>query len=477
MRQGQQAYVLNPDGVPTIGVRAKVQGHALTLNYEALPELTLKSITAYRKYRQDGTNSLSGNGVLKGFTLNPILFVDGTVIPEGINTVNPYDGYTPQRQRQISQEFQALGKSGDFSYVAGAFYFNEKSSEANFQQLTFVLPGGDAGVNLAPLQAFRGTAESYALFGQTSYTPNGGNLELTAGLRYTWDQKTLLLAGDVNPPRPARAAFENLSWLLSANYKFSNAAMAYVRASSGFRSGGINPASSTINTFAPEKVVSYEGGIKAEWFDRRLRTNLAAFYVDYKDLQISQFEAGSGGATSTIINAGKVVYKGIEAEITAIPVDGLTLDMSFGYTDPTYKTYLYRDPQTDMVTNVANEARMSQTAKFNSHIGAQYEADIGFATLSLRTDYAYRSTIYWFTLDRINKFNRELRSRPDHNLRARIGLAGIEVGGGALDLSLWGDNLTNDRNIDFGIDFGDLGFGSASFKKPRTLGIDAKLTY
>ena len=51
------------------------------------------------------------------------------------------------------------------------------------------------------------------------------------------------------------------------------------------------------------------------------------------------------------------------------------------------------------------------------------------------------------------------------------------VGSGTLDIGVWGDNLTNDRNIDFGIDFGDLGYASASFKKKRTFGVDARFTY
>lgn len=92
-------------------------------------------------------------------------------------------------------------------------------------------------------------------------------------------------------------------------------------------------------------------------------------------------------------------------------------------------------------------------------------------------DYAYRSTVYWFTLDRVNPFNRHIRSRPDHNLRARIALDDIQVGNALLGLSVWGDNLTDQRNIDFGIDFGDLGYASGSFKKPRTFGVDARIRY
>ena len=60
---------------------------------------------------------------------------------------------------------------------------------------------------------------------------------------------------------------------------------------------------------------------------------------------------------------------------------GLTLDGSIGYTDPKYKTYLYLDPATDTVINVASEARMSQAAKFNAHVGAHV---FGEATVRCR---------------------------------------------------------------------------------------------
>lgn len=465
LRSGQQALFPNRNGDLDVGAKARIQGHALTLNYEATPELTIKSISSYRKFYQDTILSLGGNGPLLGVT------------PSGVEQVVPYDGNNaPQKQYQVSQEFQALGKSGDFSYVAGAYYFYEKAHEHNRQALTFVL-NDTLGVNLNPVQAFKGTAESYAIFGQTSYRPGGGDLELTGGLRYTWDYKTILLRGDVQPNVSSQVDFQNLSWLVSANYQFTQGVMAYARVSTGFRSGGINPRSATINNFAPEKALAYEAGVKAEWFDRRLRTNLALFYTDYKDLQIQQFASGTGGATSEVVNAGKVSYQGVELEVTAIPVDGLTLEGSLGYTDPKYKRFDYRDPATDLIINVANEARMPQTSKFNSHVGAQYAYDVGVGELSARVDYSYRSTTYFFSLDRQNPFNRDVRARPDHNVRARVGLSGIAVGGGELDLGIWGNNLTNDKNIDFGIDFGGLGFGSASFKKPRTWGFDAKLSY
>jgi iron complex outermembrane receptor protein len=274
--------------------------------------------------------------------------------------VSPYSGNNaPQRQHQFSREFQALGKSGNFSYLAGVYYFKEKASENNRQALTFVLPGGAAGLNLTPVQAFGGSAESAAVFFQVSWKPTGldDRLEITGGARYTEDKKTASLRGDVQPSFSGRADFDNASWLLSASYNLDRDVMVYGRVSTGYRPGGINPRTSFINAFEPETARAYEIGLKSDLFDRRLRVNLAGYLTDYDDLQVNQFAAGTGGATSLIVNAGKVQLKGFEAEIVAAPVQGLTVDGSLGFVDTKYKTFLFRDPFTNAVRDVSGIAR------------------------------------------------------------------------------------------------------------------------
>ena len=450
---------------------ANVQGQSLTLNYEVTPALTLKSITAYRRFSQDSIFDLSGNGTLRGVVLDP------TTFQPSIGDTTLYNGSNTQHQYQISQEFQALGKSGDFSYVGGMYYFYENSTEVAPQALTFVLSGGQAGLNLAPALGDSGDRDSYALFGQTSYIPGGGNLELTAGLRYTSDYETMTLGGDVNPNLTGHASFTNTSWLLSANYKFTPDLMTYARVSTGYRGGGINARVNFINTFEPEKALAFEAGLKAEMFDRRLRTNLALFYTEYRDQQIQEFLAGSGGVTSIVANAGRVNYGGIELEIAAKVTEALTLDGSLGYTDQRYETFLYRDPATDQVINVASEAHLLNTPKFNSHVGAQYVVNFNVGNLETRVDYSYRSTIYYEVLDRLSPFNSYIRSHPDSEVRARIDLSNVQAGTGRLEFGIWGNNLTNQRNVSYGVDFGSLGFATATFEQPRTYGVDVKFNY
>lgn len=470
--EGRQIGFTDLKGRDRVDSRAKVRGHALRLEFNANDNLTLKSISAYRKFNQSTIMNLSGQGNLLGFVLDPVTFEPAGVVP-----VNLFNGNGEEKQWQVSQEFQALGSYDEWSYVLGAYYFYEKASEDNPQPLTVALPGGQVGVNLSPVSAFGGTARSFAAFGQVSYRPAAldDRLELTAGLRHTWDRKTIFLAGDRSGD--GRASFTNLSWLVSASYDLGQDVMAYGRVSSGYRSGGFSPRSEELLPFKPEKVIAYEGGLKAEFWDRRVRANLAVFYTDFSDQQLAQFAAGSGGASSLVTNAGKVGLKGIEAEITAVPVQGITLNGSVGIVDPNYKTYLYREPLSNELINVADEVKLASSAKFNSNVGAEYLTETAIGQLSVRVDYAYRSTVYWNALDRTTPFNRAIRSRPDHNLYARIGLSEIELSHGKLELSVWGDNLTNQENIDFGIDFGELGFAGASFKKPRSFGLDIKVTY
>jgi iron complex outermembrane receptor protein len=196
-------------------------------------------------------------------------------------------------------------------------------------------------------------------------------------------------------------------------------------------------------------------------------------------MQINQFASGSGGATSLILNAGKARIRGIEFEATAVPSDGLTLTGSLGYTDPKYKEFLFRDPFTNVVTDVAAEARFANVNKWNYILGAQYAfPKFNLGELSANVNYSWRSTIFFHPLDRVNVFNAQVASPGQGNLSARLTLANIPVGGRSkAELSVWGENLANNDKIAYGIDFGGLGFGGAYFAQPRSFGLDMKVKY
>ena len=125
-------------------------GHDLTLEYKMSDAASLKSVSSYRSFNQDTICSLTGNGVMRGVVLDPVTFAPS------IGDLNgPYQcNNAPQRQFQYSEELQLLGHTAQWSYVAGAYYFYERSSEYNRQSFTFVLPGGMAALNLSPVRVF-----------------------------------------------------------------------------------------------------------------------------------------------------------------------------------------------------------------------------------------------------------------------------------------------------------------------------------
>jgi len=478
--------------------KTRVQGHALTISYEPIPELTIKSITGYRKFFQDTILNLSGNGPLLGQVVD---FTSPTLV--SVQPVNPYNGNNaPQRQWQFSQELQALGKVGDISYLFGMYYFKEKSSENNRQALTLVTPVaglpflgfpqsvadgiaalnpglGVVGVNANPVQAFGGTSQSMAVFGQASWRPSSldDKLELTVGGRFTADDKSIYLAGDVFPVQRGRKSFENVSYLVSASYEVVDDVLVYGRLSTGYRSGGLNPRASVINSFDPEKAKAYEIGLKSQFLDNKVRLNLAGYMTDYTNLQIQQFAAGSGGATSLIVNAGKVRLSGFEAELTAAPFAGFQIDGSVGYVKTKYKTFLFRDPGTNLILDVADEAKPVYSPKWTVHLGAEYAQPVGDMTVRLRGDYSRRTKFYVNALDNTAPFNDLLISPTSTNVKARLSLEDIALGGGKMDVGLWGDNLLNQKRLSYGIDFGALGFAGATFQKPISYGVDARISF
>jgi iron complex outermembrane receptor protein len=190
--------------------------------------------------------------------------------------------------------------------------------------------------------------------------------------------------------------------------------------------------------------------------------------------------AGSGGASTIVVNAGKAVMKGYELEVQAVPLPGVTLDGSLGYTLPTYKSFPYRDPASNQLLDLAHEAFFIAQSKLTSHLGAQYSFQpLPFGVLSARVDFTYHSQRRFHPLNRSTQFNDQVKDPGQRNWDARITLADIPLGYGDAggEISVWGRNLTNEDHVAWGIDFGALGYGGRLYGIPRSFGVDVKLTY
>ncbi len=465
----------------------RVQGHALTINWE-IGDATLRSITGYRKWDNVSDSSdLDGNGGLVGFLVSPaVLAPPYPFIPEGVGPIDLFHTSNERHQKQFSQEFNLIGSIGDeFDYVLGAYYFRERATEDNPQGFTLVLPSpvpipiapgvdlNSFGVNLDTLLSYRHISRSMAAFTQLTWKPAAldSRLSITGGLRYTEDKKHLIQSAPVPPaPRDLTRKFNRLNWLANISYNWSDDIMTYVRASTGYKAGGFNARAADNNGFDPEDLTSYEIGFKSELFDRRLRFNVAAFRATYDDLQVQQFLAGTGGASSTTVNAAKATYTGIEAELQARLFDGFTVDGSIGYTDRKYKKFLFVDPLTGVTSDISKIAKFQYSAATTANIGAQYETALGsFGNFTARADWSYRSKIYWHP---VNPFNDAIADGGVGLLNARLSISDIDVGGAKASIAVWGRNLTKEDYMLSGIDFGSLGFAGVMYGDPRSYGIE-----
>ena len=462
---------LNVDRVNT----DKVDGHGLRLEFDLNANTLLRSLTGYREWSQITRNGgMDGQNGIRAFTVSPAALAPPyTIIPTGIREVNLFTaGISPRSQHQVSQEFNLIGNVGErFDYVAGLFYFKERSREYSRQYPVIALPAPFPPFAV-PLQSdisYVHESDSKAAFAQATFDLTD-RLSFTGGVRYTEDKKELEQTAPF--ARNLSKDFSQFNWSATLDFQLNDNVMTYARAATGYKAGGMN-ARSINSGYEPEDLTSYELGAKSELFDRRLRLNAALFYVDHKDMQFQQFVAGSRGATSNTVNAGKAEYKGLELEFEAALTDGLTFSGSLGYIDRDFKEFLLVDPVTNQVVDVASVAHFTYSAKETASAALQYDLPrFSVGQLSGRLEYNYRSKVYFQPSLIGTPLNESIAGAARSLLDARLTLADVSVGAAKASFALWGRNLTDEEYRIHGIDFGSLGYAGNVWGEPRSYGID-----
>ncbi|QMW22503.1 TonB-dependent receptor [Sandaracinobacteroides saxicola] len=300
-------------------------------------------------------------------------FADGRGLPNIANPNPAVTGYTlggfailnDGKHKQVTQEIKLNGKLfGDFvDYVVGGYFYDEKNTTdfADVFTLPFAAPPRGFPLLLADRTLNNNTT---AKAGYAQFDLNvTEQLKLTAGIRYTDEKKTFQISDNrascAANPLPIGCLNNNLVasngvaipttqrtklWTprFALNFKPNDDVLLFASATRGFKSGGWNARGTrrdTLLPFDPEVVWSYEVGAKTEWLDRRLRVNLTGFVLDTKALQTpSAFVNPSDGSVTFITqNFADYQNKGLELEITAVPVEGLNVFLNVGYQDDKYK--------------------------------------------------------------------------------------------------------------------------------------------
>jgi|TARA_R100000501_G_scaffold17919_3_gene35031 iron complex outermembrane receptor protein len=321
----------------------------------------------------------------------------------------------PIRQHQFSQELTLTGDSDTLNWVVGGYYFREKNREP----LTLTLfPFGASHIQRPELKA-----RSYAFFGQAEYNFTD-QLSLVAGLRYTKERKRyflsdyftastdtdpdvaedgFVLAGVPGLPDPfivdTSRTDDALTPKFGINYTPNDDVLLYVSATRGFKSGGYDYGASNAADasagYGPEKLWSYEAGLKSDLLDRRLRLNLTGFYYDYTDLQVQSYVQIGASFGARTENAATARVKGIEAEIVGRPVNGLELTANIAYLDAKYRDY----PDAFVTTfgNFdASGKRLNNAPEWSATLGGSYTFDLADSgEIAIGADTHVQSAVYF----------------------------------------------------------------------------------
>lgn len=253
---------------------------------------------------------------------------------------------------QYSQELRySYGKDHDpLKWTTGVYGWSSTEDDSSVTKTGKDMPAGwgnagDKNYCLAEMDAY-----GFAAFGQTTVTVFD-RLDLTAGIRWEWernegdfdDYDDLIVSGARVQNIDSSASQTNNEWLpkFSAAYRFTDDVMGYGTVAWGYRSGGFNfmydPTRPGSVRFDPETSLNYEAGIKTRWLDNRLFVNLAAYYIEIDDMQVSVGIPGK--MTMMVENAGKATSRGVELEFGARPFSGFDLSASFGLVDIEYDQY------------------------------------------------------------------------------------------------------------------------------------------
>lgn len=373
--------------------RNKLEAGGASLQIDQdLGSVGLKSITAYRKSKFQ-------------FDLDLDLL--------------PIDGFTASsiaKFEQFSQELQFSSKGGGpLKWVAGLYFFHSKDGWQPIDIGIGGLVNVDApGVPFHVIDRNYQKTDAVAGYAQATYEVLQAT-NLTIGARYNYERKTVdgtetytafgAPAGTVPFPDtaivPTSITFKRFNYRIALDHKFAPDILGYVSYNTGFKSGGFVLAKRDALPFKPEDIKAAEAGLKTQFFNRRLRLNIAAFHYDYKNIQVQRFDAGS----QLIYNGAKARIYGLDLDGEAVLARGLTINGGLSYIHDRFLSFPLADsnaarpgcptpPPGGVVQCEAAGNKLPQTPTFSYNVGGDYSLETSIGKIALNATYFHQSRAY-----------------------------------------------------------------------------------
>lgn len=240
--------------------------------------------------------------------------------------------------KKLTQEFRLTSKSGSpFEWLVGVFYTKEKGDNSQFIALRQL----DGSPLPAPYDAIAGTLayltmptdyKETAFFGNVSYQFSE-RFKLSGGVRYAQNDQNFTqdVTGGILLPIAATssASSENIfTWSLSPQFQLTQDTMLYAKVATGYQPGGPNVVLPGIPPSVDSSTLtSYELGMKGLFAGNRLQLDLAAYRIDWQDIQVATYFNGNTG----LANGGKARSEGFEFSAVFHPTTNLQLGFNANY--------------------------------------------------------------------------------------------------------------------------------------------------
>jgi iron complex outermembrane recepter protein len=441
-------------------------------------DLGFAAFTSYTQYREDKSPYFGD--------------LDATALPIFNIFVGPDD-------KSFSQEF-LLSSTGDsaLQWTAGLNYYQIRDTwdvDASFGGAPFINYGGSTT-----------NTKSYAAFFDATYEVTE-RLFLTLGGRYSDDRVedssfttnpfTFFYTGPNGEFVPFAGApgtvipvdtlkNDDFTPRVVVRYKPSEESSAYASFSRGYKAGILNVGGLSQQPVKPETINAYEVGYKYD--NRTVAFDLASFYYDYKNLQVSSFQSGA----AQIRNAASSEIYGVEAQLRYQVSSDLNVNVGAAWTHARYDSftnapyYSYCDPTAGPTSLLfcappalgglgagalvqsltdASGGRMQRAPEYTGNLGASYDINLGGGDLTLSGNVYYTSSFYFDPAQQFEQEDYALLS-----LRAQWTDASDRF-----TLAVFGDNLT-DKRYRTQVLFNTLGIGSV-WSSPAMYGVSAGVKF
>lgn len=343
--------------------------------------------------------------------------------------------------KTITQEFNLTSKpGGPLSWVVGAFYMDA----TNTYHFNVNTPGGEGyGAPFTRLFNTENNLKSYAVFADATYEVID-NLFLTAGGRYSINKPHLnyeLVKAGISDS--GGTTFRDFSPRAVIRYEVSPQSSVYASYTKGYKTGTLPGSSFSLTPVDPETINAFEAGYKLA--NSLLRFNIAAYYYDYRDIQVTAYGTNGAGITR---NAAKAEIYGLDGDLAINVTEDFSLNIGAAYTHAEYKDFpdaigmvQVLDPTAPnygMFTNVNIDASglpVARTPRFAGNIGASYGVDLADARLVLNANLFHTSSFFFDSVKQLPQAAYQVL-----NLKATW-----TDPSDTIDVSVFGTNVTNTK--------------------------------